>query len=81
MEILGWNQDVFRYCFDSFADFNGQLATIVNAIEWIGIRWLFATDRNDRFTEQSANEKTDANASQIVLIIIPSLFNYMCCFA
>ena len=81
MKVLDRIRDDFRYSFYGFADFDGELATIVDAIEGVGIGWLFAADCSDRFAEQSANEKTDADASQIVLIIIPSLFNYMCCFA
>ena len=81
MEILYGKGDEFRYCFYGFADFNDQLATIVNAIEWVGVWWLFATNRDDGLTEQSTDEETDADASQIVLIIITSPLNYMCCFA
>lgn len=81
MEILYGNGGDFRYGFYGFADFNDQLATIVNAIEWVGVWWLFAAHCDNGLTEQSANEETDADASQIVLIIITSPINYMCCFA
>ena len=72
MEILDGNQDDYRYCFHGFADFNDQFAAIVNAFEWIWIWWLLTTNRDDGFAEKSADEETDADATQIVLMIILS---------